>query len=681
MEITHDYATKKGAIPLPATLSILLGNRIGEKVEGTQVRLYSDYPFHWRKSEGGPRDDFERDALQYLRQFPDKRFYRFEEFRGRPSLRYAIADVLRPGCVGCHNTHPASPKTDWKEGEVRGVLEIIRPLDGVVVQTHAGLKETFGILGVMGILALSGLAIVVGRLHRISSELEQRMVILGKAKEKLEKEIAEREQAEEALRTKTEQLSSVTDAMTNFLEKGNWREASATLLRAALAQTDSEYGFIGVVVEGPVLRILAHEGIVWNKNINREFYENAVRTYSEVGYLEFTNFENLFGRVITTGKAVISNDPGSDPRSGGLPPGHPPLRSFLGVPILRGTEVVGMTGVANRPGGYTGTELARIEILSRAAGVLYDSYRRQKREAVLEEERKRAEEALAEQAIRDPLTNLYNRRYFNRRIEEEIARANRNRQPLAILLCDLDHFKTINDTRGHQVGDEVLKEAAKCIQESTRGTDLVFRWGGDEIVVVLADATRDGVLIVAERIRRGVQTISQQTHLKLDLSIGMALYPEHGGSVDELIRIADQALYIAKKGGDKVKIGIEEYYLDERSIKVVFQPVVSTRPVGNSRTHHAIGYEALSRDPEEKLSILDLFKKYRAIGKLNELKCICFTTQLKAAQKIGLKRVFINVDFNVLNQVELIPKPEGMEVILEISELEAIHDVETVVSG
>ncbi len=214
------------------------------------------------------------------------------------------------------------------------------------------------------------------------------------AASKIARDISERKRAEHALRIKTEQLATVTDAMTAFLESGNFREASTQLLHGALRQTESEYGFVGVVVEGPVLRILAHEGIVWSATVNREFYENAVRTYQEVGYLEFTNFDNLFGRVITSGKPVLSNDPSTDQRSGGLPQGHPPLHHFLGVPIHKGTDVVGMIGVANRPGGYTGQEQTKIEILSRAASVLYDSYRRREREIALEMERKQAEEAL-----------------------------------------------------------------------------------------------------------------------------------------------------------------------------------------------------------------------------------------------------------------------------------------------
>jgi diguanylate cyclase (GGDEF)-like protein/PAS domain S-box-containing protein len=285
-------------------------------------------------------------------------------------------------------------------------------------------------------------------------------------------------------------------------------------------------------------------------------------------------------------------------------------------------------------------------------------------------ERRQAQEALAEQAVRDSLTNLYNRRYFNHRMQEEISRADRNQQSLAILLCDLDHFKNLNDTQGHYAGDEVLKAVAQEIQQSTRGTDLGFRWGGDEMVVVLPDTDREGILIAAERIRKGVHSISKTVGMDLDMSIGVALYPEHGHTVDELIRLADRALYIAKKGGDKIHIGEEEYRLDEHTIKVVFQPVVDVR------SSQRVGYEALSRDPQGRLSILELFRRYHAIGQLNELKCLCYKSQIRAAQEIGLQRVFINVDFNVLSQLDLTPRPSETEVILEISEVEALHDVE-----
>ena len=173
IEVTHDYANKEGAIPLPATFSMELSERISKQSTGMQARLYSDFPFPWRK-EGGPRDDFEREAIRQLRQFPDQPFYRFEDFQGRQSLRYAVADRMEAGCVSCHNTHPDSPKTNWKLGDVRGVLEIIRPLDSIIAQINAGLRETFALMAIIGMLGLSGLALVVGKLRQSQAAARER---------------------------------------------------------------------------------------------------------------------------------------------------------------------------------------------------------------------------------------------------------------------------------------------------------------------------------------------------------------------------------------------------------------------------------------------------------------------------------------------------------------------------
>ncbi|HWC05596.1 MAG TPA: ATP-binding protein [Methylomirabilota bacterium] len=172
VRVTHDYLSQEGAVPLPVTLSIALGRRLGEKGSGMQVRLYSDYPFPWRQ-DGGPHDPFETEALVELRANPDRAFFRFENFQDRPSLRFATADRMEAGCVSCHNTHPDSPKRDWKVGDVRGVLEIIHPLGGVVAQTRERLRETFTLAGVMAVLGLSALSLVIGRLRRTSIELEQ----------------------------------------------------------------------------------------------------------------------------------------------------------------------------------------------------------------------------------------------------------------------------------------------------------------------------------------------------------------------------------------------------------------------------------------------------------------------------------------------------------------------------
>ena len=161
--ITHDYVSRNGAIPLPATFTIELGQRIGERSQtGMLFRLYSDHPFRSRK-DGGPRDDFERLAIAELRRNPDVPFFRFEAYRDRPSLRYATAKLMQSDCIGCHNGDQNSSKRDWKLGEVVGVLEIIRPLDRDIARTREGLRGTFVLMAVVSValLALSGLVLIV----------------------------------------------------------------------------------------------------------------------------------------------------------------------------------------------------------------------------------------------------------------------------------------------------------------------------------------------------------------------------------------------------------------------------------------------------------------------------------------------------------------------------------------
>jgi serine/threonine protein kinase len=166
--VTHDYASKSGAIPLPATFTIESGQRIGERSKtGMLFRLYSDHPFRSRQG-GGPRDNFERRALAELASQPDSPAYWFGTYQGRPALRYATARRMEANCITCHNNDPNSTKRDWKEGEVGGVLEIIRPLDRDIERTRQGLRGTFVLMAVVSValLLLSAFVLLVrpGRL-------------------------------------------------------------------------------------------------------------------------------------------------------------------------------------------------------------------------------------------------------------------------------------------------------------------------------------------------------------------------------------------------------------------------------------------------------------------------------------------------------------------------------------
>ncbi len=176
IHVITDYNSQLGGIPLPATYLIELSKSITDQNPGMSLRLYSDYPFPSRVQEGGARDDFEKTALEYLRRHPTESFVRFENFQGRPSLRYAEADIMKPSCVACHNTDPNSPKRDWKVGDVRGVVEINRFLDSFMNQTRAGLSSTFITLGGLLALALVGIALVITRLRQTSEEMELQVI-------------------------------------------------------------------------------------------------------------------------------------------------------------------------------------------------------------------------------------------------------------------------------------------------------------------------------------------------------------------------------------------------------------------------------------------------------------------------------------------------------------------------
>ncbi|MEO6016599.1 MAG: PAS domain S-box protein [Polaromonas sp.] len=200
----------------------------------------------------------------------------------------------------------------------------------------------------------------------------------------------------EELARQGETLTTITESLAAYVEQADWKSAFSRLLRGALTQTQSEYGFIGVVVNGQKLRVLAFEGIVWDEVVNREFYDKAMATYQENGYIVFENFNNLFGRAITTGEVMIANQPDQHAHSAGRPTGHPPMRNFMGIPIHGGQQVCGVVALANRPGGYTEKEQHCIETLVKYAGGMCVSYRERELAQELEREREHDREALRE---------------------------------------------------------------------------------------------------------------------------------------------------------------------------------------------------------------------------------------------------------------------------------------------
>ena len=159
---------------------------------------------------------------------------------------------------------------------------------------------------------------------------------------------------------------------------------------------------------------------------------------------------------------------------------------------------------------------------------------------------------LQELSIHDSLTKVYNRRYFMLRFLEEFGRAKKFNLDLSFLMLDVDHFKKINDTYGHLVGDAVLREVARLIRENVREIDFIARYGGEEFSAILPETDKAGAIMLAERIRSRISQekirVFDET-LTTSISIGVASFPQNTLHADVLIEISDKALYKAKTSG------------------------------------------------------------------------------------------------------------------------------------
>lgn len=165
----------------------------------------------------------------------------------------------------------------------------------------------------------------------------------------------------------------------------------------------------------------------------------------------------------------------------------------------------------------------------------------------------RLRETLSRQSVRDPLSGLFNRRYLEETLTRELARAERDGGCFALLMVDIDHFKSFNDRHGHALGDWVIKQVASMLREQRRGGDVACRYGGEEFVVAMFDTTAERAAERAEALREAIQTIRLPPPYEDDpgitVSIGMASYPSHGSTQSELLAAADGALYAAKRRG------------------------------------------------------------------------------------------------------------------------------------
>ena len=171
----------------------------------------------------------------------------------------------------------------------------------------------------------------------------------------------------------------------------------------------------------------------------------------------------------------------------------------------------------------------------------------------------KSEALLREQSVRDYLTGLFNRRYMEETLDRELIRMHRNQLSLGLIMLDVDEFKSFNDTCGHAAGDEILQKLGSLLLEHIRGDDIACRYGGDEFIMVLPDASREVTRQRADLIRQNVRHLhiqfEEQTLDAVTISLGVAVYPQDGSSSGAILKAVDDALYRAKREGrDRVEV-------------------------------------------------------------------------------------------------------------------------------
>jgi diguanylate cyclase (GGDEF)-like protein len=319
-------------------------------------------------------------------------------------------------------------------------------------------------------------------------------------------------------------------------------QAGLSRLGDTLSSTHDLDRILAVVLETAMASTRAQAGMVLLFGPGRdELVLSVGRNVAERGVpddLRVPVGTGLSGRVAQSGDAVVGRIGSGQLRAG---PGEPVEGSVIAVPLKSSGTVIGVLDLFDRldADGFDEHDVATIRTFANQATVAVDN-------VLLHREAQRL-------SITDGLTGLWNYRYFTMTVGKEIERSARFGRPLALLMLDLDHFKTVNDTYGHQRGDAVLVELAGRVRAQVRDVDTVARYGGEEIVVILPETDEGGAVQIAERIcdavRRRPFGDSAHEQIEVTVSIGAAVFPTHGATAGILLRQADRALYDAKHAG------------------------------------------------------------------------------------------------------------------------------------
>lgn len=349
--------------------------------------------------------------------------------------------------------------------------------------------------------------------------------------------------AQEQLRQRIQQLSALYRISNLASEAGALGATLNSMLEiAAEVIPQGQSAILLLDPERRSLRVAAGQG-----------YQAAVR------FLEIPLGQGITGKCAQTGQTQIVRDIEQLEDEDAYIPGVPGARSEVAVPLIADGRIIGVFNAESTArDAFHPEHIQTIGVIAHQAAEVI-------RSAQLLDETRRL-------AITDALTGLFNRRHFNQQLEENVGRAVRYEEPLALVFLDVDHFKFVNDRYGHQAGDRCLQAIAHALRESVRDSDQIARIGGEEFAVLLIRADKQLALSIAERLRDRVDDLilEEDPPLPIDLtaSLGVAFLPEDGLDPKSLMRAADRALYTAKRlGRNRVSLASDEPPPEDREAR------------------------------------------------------------------------------------------------------------------
>lgn len=282
--------------------------------------------------------------------------------------------------------------------------------------------------------------------------------------------------------------------------------------------------------------------ILDDQNHELAFAESSGLTRWELQNIRFSLGEGIAGWVAKHKKPVLIGDVRKDPRFKVVEDQKRTMVSMISAPLMVKRRVIGVVSLTTRDENHVFTqhELELVVLLSAHISLALENNR------------------LYEISVMDGLTNVYNRRYLEQRMSEEVAYSKRYGKPLTICLLDIDFFKRLNDTYGHQAGDHVLKRVSALLSQALREYDVVARYGGEEFAIILPTTPKQKGASIAERLRASIAETDftfKDKPIRTTISCGVACFPEDGETSDALVAAADKALYTAKdRGRDQIHL-------------------------------------------------------------------------------------------------------------------------------